>query len=250
MRERVEHGGMELNGARTLVVGATGVLGDRLSRALHGEGAQPALAGRDAQRLDQLADELGGLPTMQFDISDGFEPEAVVERATEALGGLDLLVVAVGVAAFGPAEETTDDTVETLFAVNTTSPMAFVRAALPHLDGGGTVAALSAVLADYPTARMGAYSASKAALSAWLTALRHEQRRNGVTVLDIRPPHMDTGLVDRAIAGDPPTMPPAHDPGTIVDRIVDALRHDARELRYDAGAGEVVTTGARRSTGS
>ena len=239
---------MELNGARTLVVGATGVLGGKLSRALHDAGAQLAVAGRDQERLDQLSADLGGVWIERVDVLDGFEPNLVVDQAAEALGGLDLLVVAVGVAAFGSADDTTDETIDELFRVNTMAPAALVRAGLPHLGEGGTVAVLSAILADYPTAEMGAYSASKAAMSAWLTALRHEQRRRGVTVFDIRPQHMETGLADRAIAGTPPKMPPAQDADMTVDRIVDGLRGDARELHYDMGSGEIVTVGSKRAS--
>lgn len=51
---------------------------------------------------------------------------------------------------------------------------------------------------------MAPYSASKAALTGYLTALRHEVRRARITVLDVRPPHLETGLVERAIAGSAP----------------------------------------------
>jgi short-subunit dehydrogenase len=80
---------------------------------------------------------------------------------------------------------------------------------------------------------MAAYSASKAGLSAWLTAVRLEQRRRGVTVFDIRPPHIDTGLAGRAIAGEPPRLTAAATTDDVVDRIVTAIREDRRELTYD-----------------
>jgi short-subunit dehydrogenase len=231
---------MELSRARTLVVGATGVLGAGIATALHGEGARLVLAGRDAGRLAELGAGLDA-PTLGFDAFDLDRCTALVGEATDALGGLDLLVVAIGVAAFGPAERTDDVVVEHLFAVNTMAPMALVRAALPRLERGGAVAVLSAILADLPTAGMAAYSASKAGLAAWLTAVRNEQRRRGVTVLDVRPPHIDTGLADRAIAGEPPRLTAAATTGELVARIVDAIREDRRELRYDLSSKEFRT---------
>lgn len=96
------------------------------------------------------------------------------------------------------------------------------------------IADTSAVLADYPTAGISDYSASKAALSAWLSALRRETRRTGVTICDLRPPHMDTGLEQHPVEGQAPTMPPAHNADEIADRIVEALRTGATVLYYDA----------------
>ncbi len=98
---------------------------------------------------------------------------------------------------------------------------------------GLVVAVLTAILADHPTAGMAAYTASKAGLSAWLTALRQEQRRAGVTVFDIRPPHIETGLAGRAIAGEAPAMKAAAEADDVVTMIVDGIRDGRRELRYD-----------------
>ena len=88
---------------------------------------------------------------------------AAIETAAGDLGGLDGLVVATGVAAFGPAVDEDDAIVDELFAVNALGPMAAVRAAAKLMDDGGSIAVLSAVLVDVPTAGMAAYSASKAA---------------------------------------------------------------------------------------
>jgi short-subunit dehydrogenase len=229
--------GMELNGARTLVAGATGVLGGAIARALHAAGARLVLAGRDKDRLQALAAELGEAPTATFEALDLDRCAAVVDDAADALGGLDLLVVAFGVAAFGPGEDAGDVLTEELLTVNTMAPMAMVRRAVHRMDGSGTVAAISAILADVPTPGMAAYSASKAGLSAWLTALRGEQRRKGVTVFDIRPPHIETGLAGRAIAGQAPPMKAGAEIGELADLVVDGIRDGRRELSYDLRTG-------------
>ncbi len=215
------------------MAGATGVLGAGIARELHARGVRLALAGRDEKKLAVLAAELGHAPTYPFDALDLDRCAALVDEAATAFGGLDVLVVAIGVAAFGPGEETDDVITEHLLTVNTMAPMALVRAAVPLLAGEGTVAVLSAILADHPTAGMAAYTASKAGLSAWLTALRQEQRRRGVTVFDIRPPHIDTGLAERAIAGEAPGMAAAATADEVVGLIVDGIRDGRRELRYD-----------------
>jgi short-subunit dehydrogenase len=229
---------VDLSGARVLVAGATGVLGGGLARVLHREGARLALAGRDERKLAALADELGGVPTAVFDAQDLDRCAAVVDEAADALGGLDVVVVAIGVAAFGPGDETDDAVTEHLLTVNTMAPMAMVRAAVRRFGDGGTVAVLSAILADYPTAGMAAYTASKAGLSAWLTALRSELRRRGVVVFDVRPPHIETGLADRAVAGTAPPMKAGTTVDEVVALIVEGIRTGRRELRYDLVKGE------------
>lgn len=224
---------MELAGARVLVAGATGVLGGALARALAGAGARVALSGRDDARLQALAGELGGAPALAADAVDVDSVGAAVDAAAAALGGLDAVVVAWGVVAFGPAADADDAVTEELFAVNTLAPMSLVRAALPHLADGGAVVLLSAVVADAPTLGMAEYSASKAALSAWASVLRRELRGRSVTVLDVRPPHVDTGLVDRALAGTPPRLPAGHDLGEVVGAVLDGMRQGAREVVVD-----------------
>ena len=233
---------MELDGARVLVAGATGALGSRLARALAGSGAQVALAGRHADRRSALARELGGAPAEPLELLEPGSAAAAVHRAADALCGLDGLVVATGCVAFGEAAQTTADTTRELFAVNALGPIALVQAALERFGSPAAVVALSAVVAEFPTAGMAAYSASKAALSAYLAALRRERRRHGLTVLDVRPGHLETPFAQRALAGEPPRLPAGADPDEVVAAIVGALRADRRELAYDLKARALVAS--------
>lgn len=231
---------MEIQGAKVWVAGATGVLGGALARGLAAAGAQVALAGRDADRLAALADELGGVPTQVLDAVDVESGRAAVTAAAQALGGLDAVVVASGVVAFGPAAEADDAVVEELFAVNTLGPMSLVRAALPQLADGGAVVLLSAIVADAPTLQMAEYSASKAALSAWASVLRRELRSRRIAVLDVKPPHVDTGLVDRALAGTPPRLPAGFDQQAVVDAVLSGVREGSREVVLDPKESRLV----------
>lgn len=223
---------MQLEQARVLVCGASGVLGGLIARALTDAGATVVAAGRDSERVAAVARDCGTEPLV-FDVVDDRSCGEVVTRATDLLDGLDVLVVATGVAAFGPAVSADPSVVEELFAVNVLGPMNLVRAAAPRLTEGGAVVVLSAILADLPTNDMAEYSASKAALATWLTVLRRENRRR-FGVIDVRPPHVDTGLAGRALAGDPPRLPAGYPAGRVVDRVLSALRDDAREVVFDA----------------
>lgn len=222
---------MELTGARTLVVGGSGVLGGALARALHDAGARIVATGRDPERLARLGDSAES--TLGLDVLDVVACREAVGTAVDRLGGLDLVVVATGVAAFGSAAELPDEVAEELFAVNTLGPITVVSEALSRMPDGGTVVVLSAILADAPMAGMAAYSASKAALSAYLSAVRREVRRQGVTVLDVRPPHLETGLADRALHGTPPRLPAGHDVDDLVGLVLEGIRTGAKELVWN-----------------
>lgn len=90
---------------------------------------------------------------------------------------------------------------------------------------------VSAVTAELPTAGMAAYSATKAGLSALDAAARRELRGARVRVLDVRPPHLATGLETRPLAGTAPRLPEGHDPAEMAELIVRAMVEERDELR-------------------
>ena len=108
-----------------------------------------------------------------------------------------------------------------------------MRAALPEIERGGFLANVSAVVAERPMAGMGLYSATKAALTALDHALSRELRSRRIDVIDLRPPHIETGLVDRPIAGVPPRLPQGLSPEAVADRIVDAIQNGEKDVPAD-----------------
>ncbi|MFE5613634.1 SDR family NAD(P)-dependent oxidoreductase [Streptomyces sp. NPDC056524] len=236
---------MELSGARVLVAGATGVLGGAITAEIVGRGARAALAGRDPSRLAASAHAYPGVPTARFDAYDPGSRAKVVEQVSAALGGLDAVVVAFGTVAFGTAGEVGDEVAEHLMAVNHLAPAAFFRAALDVLEPGSAIAAVTGVVAERPQKGMADYSASKAALRAWLDAVRREARTAGVGVLEIRPGHLHTGFADRPVAGAAPPLPQGGDPRHVATAVADALAADAELLRTDPAGMPVIERRAR-----
>ena len=80
---------------------------------------------------------------------------------------------------------------------------------------------------------MAAYSATKAGLSAYLAAVRRERRRDGLTVLDLRPQHMETGFSERPLAGHAPALPEPVDTSEVVEKAIGALREGKREMAWN-----------------
>ncbi|MBI5337901.1 MAG: SDR family oxidoreductase [Mycolicibacterium rufum] len=216
----------DLSGKAYLVVGASGALGSRIARKLADRGADLTVTGRSADALAGIGDA----HTVTADLRDPDAGRTVVEAAREKHGRLDGVVIAAGVVAFGPLTDIDDDTVDDLVLIDFLAPLRVLRAALPVLEPGGVILNVSAVVAEKPLPNMAVYSAVKAATAALFTAARTEARRRKIRVVDVRPPHTETGLAGRAIAGDPPRLPTGLDPDAVAERIVAALLGTETEL--------------------
>lgn len=215
---------IDLNGKNVLVLGASGELGSRIATTLGQRGANVLGTGRDLERLKDRA----GSNYLAFDLQS-HDPARLIEHTVATLGGLDGIVNAAGVVAFGPLDELTDAALDELVVTDFLAPLRVLRQALPHLEGGFWVS-ITGVVAEQPVGGMAAYSAVKAGLSAATRALTRELRRSKIHVLDARPPHTETGLATRPIAGTPPPLPEGLDPDDVARRIVDGLAAGEREI--------------------
>ena len=216
-----------LSEAVVLVVGASGGLGRELCLSLAARGARLCLTSRSADRLLPIAAEAAQV--IVGDLADPQFPARAVAETRARFGRLDGVVNAAGVVAFGPLADTTDATLEALLAVNLLGPIRLMRAFAAEGEGGFFVS-LSGVVAEAPVLGVGAYGASKAALSHALRVFAMEGRRKRITVLDARPPHTETGLASRPLAGTPPRMPAGLLPREVAERIVLGIEQDEREI--------------------
>ncbi|MEY2959833.1 MAG: hypothetical protein RLZZ01_2401 [Actinomycetota bacterium] len=198
------------HGSVVALVGGTGGLG----RALHQEFEQ---RGASVVAVSRSTDP-------SLDVRDHRAGDRLVEHVLARHGRLDAVVVASGIVAFGDLADTDDVVIEELMLVNAMGPLWLARRCLPALAASkGCFAAITGVVAESPQSGMAAYSASKAALAAGLAAIRREFRRQGVAVVDARPPHTETGLADRPLAGVAPRLPTGLDPAAVAGVIADAV---------------------------
>jgi short-subunit dehydrogenase len=221
----------DLAAAHVLVLGATGGLGGAIARRLVASGARVSLSGRDETRLQALADELGAAVVTRAvaDLTRPDGPASVVRVAADA-APLTGVVNAAGVVAFGAVEDLDDDTLDEVLLLDLVAPIRLARAALGVIPEGGFLAQVSAVVAEKAMPGMAAYSAAKAGLTAFDAALATELRRRRIRVLDVRPPHTETGLATRPVAGEAPRLPQGLDPESVAERVVRALADDERDL--------------------
>src|SRR5438045_1899812 len=103
--------GNQIRGATVVVTGATSGIGYETAKAFAAAGARVVAAGRRSERLDELSDaitrqggEALGVPT---DVTDAAQVEALVQRAVERFGTLDVIVNNAGMGFMAAFMETT-----------------------------------------------------------------------------------------------------------------------------------------------
>ena len=218
---------IDVNGKVVLVAGGTGGIGRLVSEGLRRRGATVVTASRSDI-------DVPGHVVVDLRLPDNAQD--LVHRVMNEHGRLDVLVNAIGVVAFGDATSTSTDTVEELFLTNTFAHIFLCTAALPNMTKGGVIVGISGVIAEQNLPGMAAYGSSKAAVRSFNEAFGREARRQGVRVIDARPPHTETGLATRAVAGSPPRFPQGLEPARVAERIIDAIVNGETDLSSDSFA--------------
>ena len=219
----------ELQGAVVAVVGASGGLGSAVCAELTARGATVVACGPHPDRI--VAAGVVAASVVEVDLRDPSAGDALVAAVDDLGGRLDGLVNAAGVVAFGDLVDTDDAVIEELFLTDVVGPLWLLKRVVPLLaESKGFVVQLSAVVAEQPMAGMAAYSAAKAALTAADAALVRELRRKGITVCDVRPPHTETGLAGRPIAGEAPRLKEGLDPAAVAAAVVTAVAAGVTEV--------------------
>lgn len=184
-----------LDGRRLLVVGASSGIGRAVGVAAAAEGARVGLAARRRDRLEDAVAECGGAVSLPCDVRDAAACHDVVERAREALGGLDSLVYAAGTSPLRPLVDSDADVWRLVLETNLVGAALVTRAALPHLErAGGRAAYLSTIAVGRPWPGLVAYTASKAALEETVRGWRLEHPAITFTTVAVGP--TVTGMAD------------------------------------------------------
>jgi decaprenylphospho-beta-D-erythro-pentofuranosid-2-ulose 2-reductase len=186
-----------------IVVGASSGIGAAVARELARGGTRVALVARRRAELDgvatAIADETGdGDRAVVFahDVTNGREVADLLPRVCHALGGLDLFVYAAGIMPRIGEDEYDLEKDRTIVEVNVVGAMAWCNAVAERFARGraGTLVGISSVAGDRGRRGNPAYHASKAALDAYLEALRNRVGRLGVRVVTVKPGPVDTPM--------------------------------------------------------
>lgn len=172
------------------------------------EGAGVAVADMNLasakETVAQVANEGGKASAIEADISKPGDIERMVAEAEKALGGLDGLVLNVGIGVGGLGlEGATPEDWDKVLAVNLRGPMLCCKAALPRLADGSPVVFISSIAGLIAGSRLPAYDASKAALGGLMRHVALEGSRRGIRANIVAPGLVDTPLGRVATQGRP-----------------------------------------------
>lgn len=213
-------------GRKVLICGANSAIAHETAKRLAAAGDRLFLVGRDARKLSAVVADLtvrgqAEVPHLAADLDDLSRHEEIIARATEALGGLDTLLVAHGILGDQPASERDFASAHQVFHTNLLSAasLAMIAARRFAEQRGGTIAVVSSVAGDRGRQSNYVYGAAKGGLSLFLGGLRNRWQSAGVRVLTIKP-----GLVETPMTAHLPRSPLAARPAAIARGIERALR--------------------------
>jgi short-subunit dehydrogenase len=176
-----------------VITGTSDGIGAELARQLSRERPHLVLAARSADRLEAVAADCRARGAQALavatDVTDETQNRALIERAVDRFGRLDVLVNNAGVSMHAWFEDTTDfSTYERLLRVNFLSSVALTRFALAHLKKTrGLIVGVSSMAGKTGVPARTAYCASKFALGGFFEALRIELAGSGVDVTMVFP---------------------------------------------------------------
>ena len=144
--------------------------------------------------VDQVRAEGGTAHAEVADVSDVAGIAPLVRRAAQTLGGLDGLVLNVGISHGLPLDKITPETWEKEYAVNLRSHMFFSQAALEVMDPGSAIVLMSSLAALRNASRNPAYESSKAAQVSLARAIAVAGESKGIRCNAVLPGLMDTPM--------------------------------------------------------
>ncbi len=233
-----------LDGMRVLVTGAAGGIGRAVIERLAGEGA--AIAAVDVLEPDAPGPQV----RLTADVTDEQSVERALSDARGALGGLDALVLAAGIAHVGPTHELTTEEFDRVLGVSVRGTFLFIRAALPEMleQGSGRIVTFGSTAALVGAPGLTAYAAAKGAVLQISRSVGAEYAAQGIRVNCLCPGATDTTMLRRLQEDrpDPQAFARAHpigryaEPHEIANAVAFLLSDQAS---YFAGAAVVCDGG-------
>ena len=190
----------DLSGRKALVTGASGGIGEEIARMLHKQGAIVGLHGTRAEKLEELANELGER-TFVFpaNLSDRAAVKALGEKAEADLGGVDILVNNAGITKDGLFVRMSDDDWDNVLEVNLTAVFRLTRE-LTHpmmRRRFGRIINITSVVGVTGNPGQANYCASKAGMIGFSKSLAQEIATRNVTVNCVAPGFIESAMTHK-----------------------------------------------------
>jgi NAD(P)-dependent dehydrogenase (short-subunit alcohol dehydrogenase family) len=182
-----------LEGQRVVIAGGAGGFGSAITAAFEAEGAHVAV-------IDVAAGD-----HIQADLRDAGAARAAVAEARRRLGGIDVLVHAVGINRRKVIGAYEDGDWDDIVAINLSSAFWLAQEVLPAMreQEHGRIVFFSSVAGRSGHKLHGPYAATKGAINQLMRVMAHESAADGVTVNAVAPGYMDTELTRQYLADHP-----------------------------------------------
>ena len=189
----------DLTGKGALITGATGGIGGAIAKALHAQGANVAISGTKAERLEALAAELGDrVFVLPCDLRDRPAVAQLAETAEKTLGQVDILVNNAGITHDNLFMRMKDEEWDDVIAVNLSSVFVLTRGVLRGMMRRryGRIVNIASISGVLGNPGQGNYAASKAGLVGMTKSLGREVASRGITANCIAPGFIKTPMTD------------------------------------------------------
>jgi decaprenylphospho-beta-D-erythro-pentofuranosid-2-ulose 2-reductase len=184
-----------------LILGATSAIAQATGRLLAEQGASFFLVARDPHKLSAVSDDLRtrgakAVSALALDLDDLDAHAAMLARAAQTLGSIDLALLAHGVLGDQAVAEMDARVAEAVYRTNFLSPASLITWLANYFEGRGQgcLAVISSVAGDRGRKSNYVYGASKGALTILLDGARNRLDRMGVHVLTIKPGFVATPM--------------------------------------------------------
>ena len=186
---------------KILIIGATSAIAEATARLFAEAGDALYLVGRDKVKLEAVVSDLnvrGASATHSevLDVLDYERHEAVINAAIDALGGLDVVLIAHGTLPDQKACEHSFDLTRKEFEINALTTISLLTHLANYFEEKrhGTIAVISSVAGDRGRQSNYIYGSAKGAVSIFLQGLRNRLHKSGVSVVTIKPGFVDTPM--------------------------------------------------------
>lgn len=176
-----------------LVTGAAGGIGQAIVTRLRERGATVAVADRATKNIE-------GDIFLPGDLTDSVYCDELCQAASDAMGGLHILINNAGVISRGPVTAATDEDFKLSMAVNVEAPFRLSRAAIPLMKSGGAIVNTSSCWGIYPGPDHAVYCMTKAALATLTKCMGRDHAHQNIRVNAVCPNEVDTPMLRSGFA--------------------------------------------------
>ena len=188
----------ELTGQVAVVTGAASGIGLASAQAMRAAGARVVMVDRDATALAAACAPHGdAMLPLVIDLLDPQACAALVPRALDLAGRIDVLHANAGLYIGGDLVDAQTDAIDRMLNLNVNVVMKNVRDVLPHMieRGSGDIVVTSSLAAHFPTPWEPVYASSKWAINCFVQTVRRQVFKHGIRVGAISPGPVVTALI-------------------------------------------------------